>query len=199
MLNAGSDDSRFQSMLAEARSGDVAAVGNLLNEYRDYLLLIANQHLDRKIQGKIGGSDIVQESMIAAQRGFARFEGETPDQLMAWLRQILLHDVFEAGRRFKQTAKRQVDREVAVPHGSTAAAPVIDPQNTPKTDAVLKEETQRLRNAMQELPEDYRRVLEMRNWEQLTFSQIGECMNRSEEAARKLWTRAVLQLQRQMN
>ena len=150
MLNAGSDDSRFQSMLAEARSGDVAAVGNLLNEYRDYLLLIANQHLDRKIQGKIGGSDIVQESMIAAQRGFARFEGETPDQLMAWLRQILLHDVFEAGRRFKQTAKRQVDREVAVPHGSTAAAPVIDPQNTPKTDAVLKEETQRLRNAIRD-------------------------------------------------
>ena len=192
-------DSVFQRLLADARGGDTAAVGRLLNEYRDYLLLIANQQLDRKIQGKVGGSDIVQESMLAAQQGFNRFEGDTPEQLMAWLRQILLHDVYETGRRFRGTAKRQVDREVSVPHGSTAGSPIVDPQNTPKTDALIQEEAQRLRKAMQELPVDYRQVLEMRNWEQLTFADIGRRLDRSEDAARKLWTRAILQLQKLMD
>lgn len=194
----GPDDSRFRQLLSDARNGNDSAIGNLLNGYRDYLLLIANQQLDRKVQGKVGGSDIVQESMLAAQQGFDQFQGDTPDQLMAWLRQILIHDIYETGRRYRKTAKRRVDREVPVPTESTAASPLVDQNNTPKTDALLQEETSQLREAMQRLSVDYRTVLKLRNWEQLTFAEIGDRMNRSEDAARKLWTRAVLQLQQFM-
>lgn len=195
MAEFGIEDPGFRKLLADARSGDASAVGSLLDEYRDYLLLIANQQIDRKIQGKVGGSDIVQESMLAAQQGFSQFEGDTPEQLMAWLRQILLHDVYEVGRHYKKTAKRHVDREVPLTHEFKAISPIVDPKNTPKTDALIREDASRLREAMQQLPADYRRVLELRNWEQLTFAQVGEQMDRSEDAARKLWTRAILHLQ----
>ncbi len=191
-------DTAFQKMLAKARSGDDAAVGELLNKYRDYLLLIANQQMDRQLQGKIGGSDIVQESMFAAQQGFHQFEGDSPAQFMAWLRKILINDVYETGRKFRRTAKRQVDKEVELSSGASRDMPLVDPGDTPKTDAMMKEERRRLREAMMLLSDDHREVLKLRNWDQLPFAEIGVRLDRSEEAARKLWTRAVLQLHKLM-
>ena len=52
-----------------------------------------------------------------------------------------------------------------------------------------------LEQAMAQLPNDYQQVLRLRNWEQLPFDEIGVRMNRSRDAARKLWSRAILQLQ----
>lgn len=198
MPGFNSDDSAFRRLLAEARDGDDGAVGELLNQYRDYLLLIANQQMDRKVRGKVGGSDIVQESMLAAQQGFAQFQGESPEQLMAWLKKILINDVYATGRRYRQTAKREVGREVQISTDSTQGLPLVDPNNTPKTDALVQEQSRQLREAMQGLPDEYRSVLELRNWDQLSFAEIGRRMDRSENAARKLWTRAVMQLQKSM-
>jgi RNA polymerase sigma factor (sigma-70 family) len=67
--------------------------------------------------------------------------------------------------------------------------------NTPRTDALATEEAERLQMAMDQLREEHREVIRLRNWQDLSFVQIGEQMARSPDAARKLWTRAVMNLQ----
>ena len=51
---------------------------------------------------------------------------------------------------------------------------------------------------MERLSPDYRRVLALRHQEQLTFEQIGQQMQRTANAARMLWLRAVERLQKEL-
>ena len=198
-----SDDDRSSNdvlqLLLSAKKGDENALADLLNHHRKYLLYLANQQMDNQIQGKVGTSDIVQESMFTAQQNFAKFDGDDLGQLKAWLRQILINDVYEAARKYKGTAKRQLDREQAIQYGSRIESPLVDPGDTPKTNAVNAEEAEMLFAAMAQLPDNYQKVIQLRNWDQHSFSEIGFQMSHSEEAARKLWTRAILKLQEFMN
>ena len=56
------------------------------------------------------------------------------------------------------------------------------------------ERAQTLRAAVRQLPADYRQVILLRNIERLQFNEIGDVMQRSGEAARKLWLRAIYRL-----
>ena len=130
----------FDALLERARSGDQTAVGQLLNDFRKYLLLIANKDIDPKLKGKLGSSDIVQESMLTAHQHFASFQGKSQPELMAWLRQILVNDLNQNRRRFVGTQKRQVDRERPIQANSEYKYSLVDPMQTPKTTAVSEEE-----------------------------------------------------------
>jgi len=48
--------------------------------------------------------------------------------------------------------------------------------------------------AMAELSDDDREVITLRNFEHLEWTQVGQRMGRSAEAARKLWGRAIQRL-----
>lgn len=189
----------FQRLLDAARNGSRDAVGTLIERYRPYLLMIANKEWDPDLRGKLGASDLVQESLLTAQHSIDGFDGNDDGDLRAWLRGILINDVREAKRRFKGTAKRQPNREV--PMAGDSRLPAIDLPDahlTPGTEAVSREEELALHAAMQRLPENYRQALHLRNWRQLEFAAIGEQLGCSAEAARKIWSRAVLQLQREL-
>src|SRR2546430_14450900 len=78
-----------EHLLQEARAGDAAALGRLLELYRRYLALLARVQIGRRLQGKVDAEDLVQETFLEAHRNFGRFEGASEGQLMCWLRQIL--------------------------------------------------------------------------------------------------------------
>lgn len=197
------DDSRreLEQWICEARSGSSEAFARLMNVCRNYLLQVANAELDARLQGKVGASDIVQESLIQAQRDIPAFRGTTEAELLAWLRSILLNDLDDACRRFLRSTKRSADREVRLAGDSHAAQPAIDlvaNGNTPSTEAITREETETLRQAIARLPDDFRTIIDLRNWQLLPFAEIGRRMNRSEDAARKLWARAIERLKREL-
>jgi RNA polymerase sigma-70 factor (ECF subfamily) len=190
-----SDPIDFHQLIERAREGDNQAIGELLQQHRDYLLLVANQELDDALQAKLGASDLVQESMFTAQANFQQFHGTTRQELLAWLRRILHNDLLHAQRRYKSIQKRELAKEVPVDGSAGVGSQLQDVFQTPSTQAAQREEVAALRTAMHQLSEDYQRVLRMRHWQQLSFRQIGEQLHRSEDAARKLWSRAVLKLQ----
>lgn len=196
--NGQADETSFEGLLKEARSGDADAIGRLLQEHRQYLLLVANQELDPQVQGKVGSSDVVQESLMTAHQEFGQFRGETRQQLLAWLRQIVKNDLLHARRTFKGTRKRQIDREQPLQFNSSLDNPIVDPEMTPATNALAEEESLQLKLAMAELPEAYQEVLRLHNWRQQSFVQIGEQMSKSPDSVRKLWTRAIIKLQEVM-
>ena len=55
-----------EELLQQARTGDAAAVGPLLDGCRNYLLVLARAQIGRRLQGKVDGSDLVQEVKRAA-------------------------------------------------------------------------------------------------------------------------------------
>jgi RNA polymerase sigma-70 factor (ECF subfamily) len=66
---------------------------------------------------------------------------------------------------------------------------------TPSDEAIEREEDEALQRALSRLPEDYRRVILLRHHEGRSLEEIGQLMQRSAEAVRKLWARAIERLQ----
>jgi RNA polymerase sigma-70 factor, ECF subfamily len=184
-------------LVAAARGGSRDALGRALEACRRYLLGVAEGELSPDLRSKGGASDLVQETFLEAQRDFGRFEGSSPEELRAWLRQVLLHNVGAFTRRYRATGKREIAREVGfgadssllgiqqVPAGSTLS---------PSGVAIEHERALALRRAVDRLPEEYRRVVILRFEDGLSFEEIGQITDRTADAARKVWSRAMERL-----
>lgn len=181
-------ESPVQRGIEEARNGSRAALGQVLETCRNYLLLTANQELEPEIQAKVAPSDVVQKTYLEASRDFAQFRGRTEAELLGWLRGILLHNLANVRRDFRETGKRQLDRERPFAAGKELFS--RDP-HTPGAALAAQEQRQLVLRALEQLPEHYRDVLRLRQQENCSFVEIGERTGRTAEAARKLWARAV--------
>jgi RNA polymerase sigma-70 factor, ECF subfamily len=188
--------------LPAARAGSREALGKLLEAARQYLLSIASKEFDADLRTKNSPSDVVQETFVEAQRDFGQFQGDTEAELLAWLRQLLLHRVGKLRRRYRNTQKRRLAREVALGGDDSSEGPAAGlaaNMPSPSGQAMEQEEDQALQEALGRLPEDYRRVITLRHEEQLPFEEIGRLLERSPEAARKLWARAVERLHEELD
>jgi RNA polymerase sigma-70 factor, ECF subfamily len=183
--------------LAAARAGSRDALGQALELCRGYLLHIANDGLAPELRSKGGASDLVQDTFLDAQRDFCRFHGSSDAELRAWLRQLLLHNAANFARSYRETGKRQVGREISLGRadiGGALAAEIPSPSG----EAMAREQAEALQRALERLPEDYRRVIILRNQERRSFEEIGALMARSAYAVRRLWARAVERLQQEV-
>src|SRR5215469_6834670 len=86
-------------ILAGARGSDEAR-GVLFERCRNYLLLVAERELDPGLRGKMGASDLVQQTFLDAERGFTGFRGQTERELLAWLQRILQNRAGQAVRQY---------------------------------------------------------------------------------------------------
>jgi RNA polymerase sigma-70 factor (ECF subfamily) len=187
--------------LSAARAGSREALGEALEACRCYLLGVADRELDDRLRAKGGASDLVQETFLEAQRDFARFDGQTEEELLAWLRQILRNNLANFARRYRGTDKRNADREVVLGGGNEAggaAPPLAAGTPTPSQQVSADEQRLELLRAIDRLPEDYRRILTLRYLEERAFDEIARLMGRSDNAVRKLWARAVGLLEKEL-
>jgi RNA polymerase sigma-70 factor (ECF subfamily) len=186
--------------LPAARAGSREALGAALDGCRRYLLGIAEGELDADLRAKGGASDLVQETFIDAQKLFSRFEGKSEAEWLAWLRQLLLYNVAGFTRRYR-IGKRNAGRET--PYGGSSSSADWGGQlpaasGTPSAPIRGAEEAEALDKAMAKLPEEYQQALRWRYQESLSFEEIGQRMGRTANAARKLWMRAIHELQREL-
>jgi RNA polymerase sigma-70 factor (ECF subfamily) len=187
--------------LPAARAGSSEALGQLLEACRGYLLRIANEGVAADVQAKGGASDLVQETFLEAHRDFARFQGNTEAELLAWLRCLLLNNVANFARCYR-AGKRQVGREVPLAGSDSSTTGGVGfgaNTSTPSMEAMAREKAEAVARALERLPEDYRRVIALRNQERREFEEIGRLMERSADAARRLWSRAIERLQQELD
>jgi RNA polymerase sigma-70 factor (ECF subfamily) len=192
----------INQLLPAARAGDSVAMGHALENYRHYLLLVALRELDPALQAKAGASDLVQETFLEAQRDFECFHGTSEEELRVWLRRLLLNNVANFTRRYRDTEKRAVGREVPLGtggpsdiHGAECSADTPSPSGA----AVANEQARALQQALQRLPDDYRQIIWLRYQEQRPFEEIAQLLHRSPNAVRKLWARALGRLQKELD
>lgn len=188
-----------EHLLQEARAGDPATLGRLLDLYRRYLALLARVQIGQRLQGKVDASDLVQETYLEAHRNFARFRGTSEGQFLCWLRQILAAKLADLLRRYLGTKGRDVrlEREIegALDHSSVLLdRGLVASQSSPSEQADRREQAVLLADALGELPDDYRDVISLRNLEGLTFPEVAERMGKSLDSVEKLWMRALARL-----
>lgn len=183
------------ALIVRARDGDDEACGELIERWRDYLLMIANEDLDPKIQARIAPSDVVQLSMLEAQQNLKHFRGETAVEFQTWVRRILKNKVVDARRG--QLSKK---RGGAHPHvdvfDSTAPPPLSDSEATPQTSALLDEQSKLVQTALASLPTEQRDVIRRKTWQDQSFAAIARDLALDENEVRRLWYRAIVQLQK---
>lgn len=186
-------DADVRELLRQARAGSDDATARLLTKYRRYLEVIGDQELHPGVRRKLGTSAIVQEAVLQAHQSIASFAGDSEPEFRQWLRRILMNEVVDAARHFG-ALKRELRREEDL--DSRVVRP--DALATPRSAALAGEEARLLDEAMARLPDEYAQVIRLRNWENLSLAETGARMNRSPEAARKLWARAIERLRREL-
>jgi RNA polymerase sigma-70 factor (ECF subfamily) len=192
-------------LLPRARAGDAAALGALLQRTRPYLGLLARAAVGRRLRAKVDLDDLFQETHLQAVREFPRFQGDSAAAFLAWLRAIFASRLEKLLRRYLGTQARDLSREqeltVAFDESSRLLGGLVpaSPDPSPSSQVSNEEELLRVTAAMEELPEDHREVLVLRHLEGLSYAEIAERMGRpTDEAARKLWARALEALRRRL-
>jgi RNA polymerase sigma-70 factor, ECF subfamily len=191
------------ALLAQARAGDAAARGALLEAHRPYLTVLARVQLGRRLRAKADAADVVQETFLEAHRDFADFRGATAAEFAAWLRQALARNLANLFRRYYGTQARdpRLEEQLADDLDRSAhalAAALTAPQSTPSERAARREDAVRLADALHRLPESYRAVLTLRYLEGLPFPQIAARLDRTVDGVEKLWVRALGRLRHLM-
>src|SRR2546423_974792 len=107
------DPTTVHELINRVRAGEQGAREQLFDRYHAYLHVLARAQLGRHLRGKCDSSDVVQETLLEAHRDFGAFQGTGEPELLAWLRRILSHNLFNEARRF---AAQQLDtsREVSL-------------------------------------------------------------------------------------
>jgi RNA polymerase sigma-70 factor (ECF subfamily) len=192
-------------LIRRVRDGEPGAREQLFDRYQGYLQVLARAQLGRHLRGKCEPSDVVQMTLLEAHRDFATFQGIHEPELLAWLRRILSHNLFNEARRFA-AKQRDTAREISldqvragVEHSSVALTRGIAASTpTPSQIAARREDTVRLADALARLPEDYQTVLLLRIFEELPAEEVAQQMGRSAGAIRMLQMRALVALREAM-
>lgn len=191
----------FDELVSKARGGCAIAADQLFDRCRGYLLVTANQRLDDLLRPKIGGSDLVQQSLLHAYRDIDDFRGQSEGEFLSWLQAILANQIASARRHYLEAAKRDVSREVAfgymVDSGIRAGSLPSDTK-TPSRHAISHEEEARVQQAVARLSLSDQQVIKLRNRDLLSFAEIAARMSLGEEQVRRLWSRAIERLRQEL-
>src|SRR5438270_6123569 len=113
LVTAMPADLPASDLIRRCRAGEAPAREQLFDRYRHYLRLLAEAQVGRHLRAKCDPSDLVQQTLLEAHRDFPGFAGTHEPELLAWLRRILAHNLFNEARRFG-AQQRDAAREVSL-------------------------------------------------------------------------------------
>jgi RNA polymerase sigma-70 factor (ECF subfamily) len=189
-----------EELLRRAGHGDCRARGALLEHHRGRLRRMVALRMDPRLAARVDPSDVVQEALVEADRRLDGYLRERPLPFYPWLRQLAQDRLIEQHRRHVRAGRRTVTREEAeAPRLSAASAleladRLLAPGDSPSAALQRQELGERVRAALEALPEADREVLVLRYLEQLPAREVGCVLGLSEAAAKKRALRALQRL-----
>ena len=194
----------FDERLARAiGSQDADGFGALLEEFRDWLSLLARLELDRRLRSKLDPEDLVQQVFLGAFRDRVAFRGRARAEFAAWLRGILAHVLSNEVRRYRGTQGRDVSIERSIDDSLATSSgrlhiDIVGDGTSPSNRMAREDDAIALARVLRRLPEDYREVIILRGLEGLPHEEVAAWIGRSSGAARMLWLRALAALRREL-
>jgi RNA polymerase sigma-70 factor (ECF subfamily) len=157
-----------------------------LEEYREYLRLLARLQLGTRLKRHVDSSDLVQQTLIEAYQHAAELRGRDEAAVAAWLRQALAHNLADAARALHR-AKRDVTRERSLEAAVEESSARLDSwlaaaQSSPSEQAQRREQGVRLARALAALPEAQREAVVLRHLEGWPLADIAAHLGRTHAA-----------------
>ena len=154
--------------------------------------------LDRRLQGRVDPSDVIQEAYLEVSRKLAEYLRDPSMPFFLWLRLVTGQKLALAHRQHLGVQARDAGREVslyrgALPEATSAAlaAQLIGKQTSPSRAAARAELKIRLQEALNSMDELDREVLALRHFEQLSNAETALVLGLSEKAASNRFVRAL--------
>lgn len=173
-----------------------------LDRYRSYLRLMARLHLSPRLGAKVDPSDLVQVTLLQAHKALPGFRGRTPQEMAAWLRQILARNLAHAARDFarqKRNAALEVSIAATLDHSSARLeAWLAADQSSPSQRAERNDQLLRVAEALEKLPHEQREAVELRYWQGWTLAQIAAHQKRTVPSVAGLVHRGLAKLRELM-
>ncbi len=156
-------------LVTSIREGEAGAFEELYGSYYGRVHRFAVRRLGEPAEAE----DVAQEVFEAVYKGVHRFEGRS--DLRVWIYGIARNIL---NNRLRRRARARL---VPLEHLPLEATP-IDPGPGPRVEA--REALRYVQRALERLPADQQRMLELRHAERLQIRKIASAMNRSEDAVK---------------
>jgi RNA polymerase sigma-70 factor, ECF subfamily len=144
-------------------------------------------------------TDLTQETFISAYRHYDRFRGDS--KVFTWLYQIARNLCINRVRQRERQRSLRIEsldqpRDMDDDEGMTRE--IADSSQAPHTLLEKKELQQRLRAAVEALPLDYREVVLLREYHNLSYNEIVEATGLTLENVKTRLSRARAMLRRKL-
>jgi RNA polymerase sigma-70 factor (ECF subfamily) len=195
-MSGEADD--IEVLLLRANQGDGSALAAFWQQHRKRLRQMVRLRLDRRLQGRVDPSDVLQEAYIdLAERlpEYVRNRGFSP---YLWLRMVTGQRLMQIHRRHLGTAMRDAGREVslyrgALPQASSVslAAQLLGRFTTASHAAIRAERQLQLQAVLNGMDPMDREILALRHFEELSNGEAAEVLGLSKTAANNRYIRAL--------
>jgi RNA polymerase sigma-70 factor (ECF subfamily) len=191
-----SDDIKTTLTLVQrAKTGENQALNLLLDRYMNRVLRIVRMRLGKHLRQKMESMDVVQEVMIRAIKDFDHFELQNEGAFLRWLSALIQNQISDLAD-FHSAEKRNQNKEASSGKKSDSDRSILsqlpaDSIYRPSVQFQLKQDVLELETALDQLSADQREIIIMRQYEELSFKDIGQTLTLSEDAARMQYTRAL--------
>jgi RNA polymerase sigma-70 factor, ECF subfamily len=181
--------------------GDESALVELFARQRQRLKRMVKLRLDRRLQGRIDPSDVLQEACIDVVRRAREFVASPSMPVFLWLRWITGQKLLALHRRHLGSKMRAAGMEVSLHQGvlpqatSVSLAAMLLGRLTSPTRAAQRAELQlRLQDALNGMDPVDREILTLRHFEELDNNETAQVLGLSKTAASNRYIRALKRL-----
>jgi RNA polymerase sigma-70 factor (ECF subfamily) len=169
-----------------------------LEQFRSYLGLLTRMQVDDRLRGKIDLSGVVQQTLLEAHRAYDQLAGRPDAQVAAWLRRALANNLADEVRRLA-VGKRDVGRERSLEAALEESSARLEAwlaaeQSSPADRLIRQEQAVGLAAALDGLPENQRRAVELRHLKGQSLAEVAAALGCSKAAVVGLLHRGVQKL-----
>jgi RNA polymerase sigma-70 factor (ECF subfamily) len=195
------DSAELEEQLRRLAAGDRQALAELFARYRDRLRHMVKLRLDRRLQGRIDPSDVLQEAYLDVAQRAAEYAARPTMPFFLWLRWLTGQRLLMLHRQHLGTKMRDAGQEVslyrgALPQASSVslAAQLLGRMTSPSLAAVRAEMQLQLQEALNSMDPIDREVLTLRHFEELSNGETAAVLGIGKAAASNRYVRALKRL-----
>ena len=162
--------------------------------------------MDRRLQGRIDASDILQEALVDAAKRIGDFNKQDKMSFYVWLRWITGEKLLNEHRRHLGVQMRDANREVSIYRRAMPAASSFSiarhllGQLTSPTQAAAKTELKRIiQKVLEDMDSTDREILVLRNFEELSTTETAEVLGLKRSTAAKRYLTALKRLRQALD
>ena len=188
------DGSETLDLLQRWQAGDRAALDALIQRDLPWIRARVHHRLGALLRARGETEDYVQEAMLEVLHYGPKFASESLHRFRALLARII-ENMLRDRNDWYRAKRRTISREQPLPSDSILDLDRPDRSVTrPSVDAGRRETESLVRLALELLEPDDRKVLLLRQWDELSFPEIATQMGIAPDAVRMRFRRALPKL-----